>query len=771
MKRVLGVLGVVVALALNAHAQTTAVASPIVITAGDTTYRGQFSVHPTTGVVNGAGVVEWRNGNRYEGPVRNTKLTGMGTFRWASGDRYEGELVDARPNGQGSYFYTNGDRYVGGWREGRKHGQGRYTFADGSVTEGVYANDQLLMRETPPTVVPKVLSESDVSVLSATPAMAAVVTTSADVSKVPNALAVEEPVASAAPTSTVTTAASKVAAQAIADDAPWVGKNWEVRRASDNAWRTPAWVFNADGSAEAAGLWKGTWEKLSNGRVQLKFITRDGKLIALEAEFAPSGTEMTMRVDGKDYGVGRVTASNAVSTATAPIANTSSQKVSTESVIPKAGKMVGCYQDNGDGTLTDSVSGLVWSACLLGQRWDGSVCRGGAQMLRRGDAFFAAWRNRLAGKDDWMIPTRGQWNNTFLASCKQWTDSNEYWVSGGQRRASYWTKGEMTEVALPVQKGFRDKDSEALASVRLLRNGDASDKGLFQKDLNTSMDYRRFNEANSSWISVQAAPTQTAITEFLKKYPNAPQSIDARALLGQMVFSPVRQEHTMAAYARFIREWPDVPEVDLAREQLWLLGNALYASAKKSRNFDALAKFIQAAPQAPQLEEAQQLARGLLEPTLTSAKDAGRCEEARGVQQRLEGAGLKTYFDYDYCVSERSFKQTLASKNPQVMYLAAVKLENENYRSRAKTVYLAVMERFPENPVAMKAADRLAALKDVESVEDAQSATRREISDAQSKQGQRAYDACRIEVESCQDKVRFGGSISHCYRDCNKLLH
>ena len=278
-------LAVLATFSTSIHAQAT-------ISAGDTTYRGSFTTDTKTGAVNGSGTVQWKNGNRYEGPVVNTQLTGKGNFTWANGDTYVGDMVNAQPHGQGTYTFKSGDRYVGAWRNGQKHGQGRYTFANGSVWEGEFANDQQFKQGV---VAVAAAPEATKPTPAPVPAQAATVAPNATAT--PNAM--QTPVA----------------------DTPWVGKGWEVRRATDNVWRTPAWVFNADGTAEAKGLWKGTWEKLPNGRVQLKFITSDGKQVSPEVEFAPSGTEMTMRVDGKDYGVGRVAsalASYRIDTSPAP---------------------------------------------------------------------------------------------------------------------------------------------------------------------------------------------------------------------------------------------------------------------------------------------------------------------------------------------------------------------------------------------------------------------------------------------------------------------
>jgi hypothetical protein len=63
------------------------------------------------------------------------------------------------------------------------------------------------------------------------------------------------------------------------------------------------------------------------------------------------------------------------------------------------------FTDNGDGTVTDTESKLMWMRCALGQTWDRGSCGGAAEALtwqgaldaaqainRRGDFFFSDWR-------------------------------------------------------------------------------------------------------------------------------------------------------------------------------------------------------------------------------------------------------------------------------------------------------------------------------------------------------------------------------------------
>jgi hypothetical protein len=63
------------------------------------------------------------------------------------------------------------------------------------------------------------------------------------------------------------------------------------------------------------------------------------------------------------------------------------------------------FQDNGDGTVTDVASKLMWMRCAGGQRWLSQHCAGSAvvygwaeaqrqaeQISREGTAFFSDWR-------------------------------------------------------------------------------------------------------------------------------------------------------------------------------------------------------------------------------------------------------------------------------------------------------------------------------------------------------------------------------------------
>jgi len=64
------------------------------------------------------------------------------------------------------------------------------------------------------------------------------------------------------------------------------------------------------------------------------------------------------------------------------------------------------YSDNGDGTVTDSTTGLVWMRCSIGQDWDGMTCTGTAQTFTfdEANALVGTGMVTFAGKSDWRLP-------------------------------------------------------------------------------------------------------------------------------------------------------------------------------------------------------------------------------------------------------------------------------------------------------------------------------------------------------------------------------
>lgn len=164
--------------------------------------------------------------------------------------------------------------------------------------------------------------------------------------------------------------------------------------------------------------------------------------------------------------------------------------------------------------------------------------------------------------------------------------------------------------------------------------------------------------------------------------------------------------------------------------------------------------------------------------------EALRCEEGK----RLSKSGAedeRPRFDFEECMSERKYRALEASRDAQAQYLAAVRYEADGERPRAKTLYLTIMERHASHAIALKAADRLAAMTDVIAVErsnavkasaslEAARAAREAAQESQGARssvdkanrdaGDRASRQCRDAVDACY--ARRGDS---CYRDCDAL--
>ena len=110
-------------------------------------YEGQFE----NGVKQGRGVMQWANGDMYDGswykgmwdgdgvlvraagttPFRyvgkfaTNAMHGIGKITFSDGTEYEGRFEDNTIAGKGKLTFPSGDRYVGSFSQGRAHGMGQ----------------------------------------------------------------------------------------------------------------------------------------------------------------------------------------------------------------------------------------------------------------------------------------------------------------------------------------------------------------------------------------------------------------------------------------------------------------------------------------------------------------------------------------------------------------------------------------------------------------------------------------------------------------------
>ncbi|MCX7178675.1 MAG: DUF1566 domain-containing protein [Proteobacteria bacterium] len=62
------------------------------------------------------------------------------------------------------------------------------------------------------------------------------------------------------------------------------------------------------------------------------------------------------------------------------------------------------YSDNGNGTVTDSTTGLIWMRCSMGQAWTGSTCTGTASTYTWDQSNALTGTVSFGGRSDWRMP-------------------------------------------------------------------------------------------------------------------------------------------------------------------------------------------------------------------------------------------------------------------------------------------------------------------------------------------------------------------------------
>ena len=86
------------------------------------------------------GVLYYKNGNIYEGEFKNDKKNGKGTFYYNDGqykgDKYVGDFLDDYKHGKGIYYFHSGNKYEGDWKNNKMEGKGIFFFNNGDIYEG-----------------------------------------------------------------------------------------------------------------------------------------------------------------------------------------------------------------------------------------------------------------------------------------------------------------------------------------------------------------------------------------------------------------------------------------------------------------------------------------------------------------------------------------------------------------------------------------------------------------------------------------------------------
>ncbi len=96
------------------------------------------------------------------------------------------------------------------------------------------------------------------------------------------------------------------------------------------------------------------------------------------------------------------------------------------------------FTDNGDGTVSDLTTGLMWMQCSVGQTFQNGTCTGDASELSWQQALQFAHGYQFAGLDGWRVPNVKELSTITERSCVRpsinetlfpATLSDDYWTS------------------------------------------------------------------------------------------------------------------------------------------------------------------------------------------------------------------------------------------------------------------------------------------------------------------------------------------------------
>lgn len=214
------------------------------------------------------------------------------------------------------------------------------------------------------------------------------------------------------------------------------------------------------------------------------------------------------------------------------------------------------------------------------------------------------------------------------------------------------------------------------------------------------------------------------------------------------------------------------------RDGLMLTSKAEYMRPKLEQEARAKAEAARLKEEKQVRDAAESAAREKQQAALVAKRAAAlsefKCDEVKRLDQQITSAAMAGACTHDAAVR---------SNAPREMYLAGVKLEADKDRVRAKSLYMAIVERFPMDDLAIKAGERITALADVEAIESSNSAaasaavrsqqeTKDAIERANSDSANRQHRA-RLEhcaglspcISSCSS-VPFGNSRDHCLSQC-----
>ena len=100
-------------------------------------YEGEFN----NDKIEGYGIGKYSSGDKYEGEWKNNKQYGRGVLNYVGGGKYVGEWKNGKLNGEGIYYLKNGERFEGKFKDNKYDGYGNYYYNNGEYLEGMFKDD------------------------------------------------------------------------------------------------------------------------------------------------------------------------------------------------------------------------------------------------------------------------------------------------------------------------------------------------------------------------------------------------------------------------------------------------------------------------------------------------------------------------------------------------------------------------------------------------------------------------------------------------------
>lgn len=150
------------------------------------------------------------------------------------------------------------------------------------------------------------------------------------------------------------------------------------------------------------------------------------------------------------------------------------------------------FTDNGNGTVSDTLTGLTWMRCPLGQTWDGGSCNGEVTTLDWQGALQTADAQVFAGFADWRLPNLKELSSVVEQRCRMPALNHALFPAAAADLVSarpvdpqdpepdayvFWTSSPFAENAayswtIDLKSGFdMIKTRHTPQSVRLVRSG------------------------------------------------------------------------------------------------------------------------------------------------------------------------------------------------------------------------------------------------------------------------------------------------------------